>query len=307
LNSILNIDNFNSEFDVEESYLKFIKHAVDKIKRQIKPDHSGLSSTKYSEYFLEVILLYCIYSKYFGSLTKDWNEKRYKYAESIEILHKIDLIIPETKTIVEEIKKAYRDISEVLVHIIDLKYIYMNQLDVFITNIWSSWATVPIVSNNLRHYILRSLLIIATAKQGTPSIRYLESIRTLKQILENISMNNIKSPLFSNLIKIISDEKEIKRLKMRFQNCLPIADLGTVFLSGYMDAYIDKSDPLVITSDNRYYDINHGEFSKYKIISKIRFIFDQLNQTLSLKIDEQRDLTEYDSAWLLLALSSNNN
>ncbi len=81
------------------------------------------------------------------------------------------------------LEQEHRNISEILVHVLDLHYFYASRLSAYIPLIWRSWATLPHVMGDMRQYLLRSLLAIATKKEGTPHRRFKGSRTLLKDLL----------------------------------------------------------------------------------------------------------------------------
>lgn len=304
LNRILNISDFNTEFYLEGEYLKFIDEKRSSFEKVIKsPSDLKIS---YSDYFFNIILTYCIYSKFFGSLSQDWNQNRFQKTESDSQLKTSNLKVPSTKDLVEEIKKSYRDISEIFVHIIDLNYVYKRKLDIYIDGIWSSWATVPVVTNNIRHYVLRTLLTIASVHEGESTERFNLSISVFKDRLKSLIKSQVQNKVYSAVLQTINEDSELKALKKRFINCLPVADLVNNFFVCNLDSYLNRNDTLVGGAGRDVYDLQRGEFSKVKTISKIRLLLEQLNQSVINSSFEKEIKNEWESAWFLVALSSNN-
>lgn len=303
LNRILNISNFNSEFYLDGQYHKFIEDKRLGFKNVIK-SQSQLDIT-YSDYFFYVILTYCIYTDYFGSLSQDWNEDNFSEAEHKSTLRIKSLVVPSTKFIVEEIKKSYRDISEIFVHIVDLNYIYKGKVEIYLDSIWSSWATVPAVTNNIRHYILRSLLIIASLISGETSKRYSESVRIFQGQLRELISRQTYNEIFSMVLNLLENDAELRAFKKRFLNCLPIADMASNFFVCDLNSYLNRNDLLVGGTGREVYDLPRGEFAKVKILSKVRLLLEQLNQS-ELRANQGVSFhKEWESAWLLVCLSSN--
>jgi hypothetical protein len=53
----------------------------------------------------------------------------------------------------------YKNISEIIVHVLDMFYFYFDQFDKYNRSVWLSWRTVPTVLSDVRQYVLRMLLV----------------------------------------------------------------------------------------------------------------------------------------------------
>lgn len=309
LNRILRIPNLESTQHYQSKYHLFIEKHRQAIYKNIKS--LSTVNVKYNDYFLHLIILYCNNIRFWGSLSKEWNKKKWTEAFKIKNPSEEKYLLYDKDRIVRSIKKNYRDISEIFVHVFDFNYIYHKNVDFFVENLWRSWATVSSVTNDLKHYILRTLLVLASASKinlESSDTRFYTSIQDFYDILETMmqrNKNNIQ--VINNIMNLISDRADNKEnlddLRFRFSNCICIADLANAFLTADMFAYLSKGDKLSKKIKNRYYDLEHGEFPKSKTISKVRIAFDQLIQ--SIENTSKSNCDEYESAWLFLSLSSN--
>lgn len=176
-------DSSKSEIDYPVFYEKF-KNKIEK------------KSTK--EYQIDsirsIILSYCLLTHTHGSLTNlpkdNW--------QNVEIR-----LTPE-KDLWKIFANENRNLSEIFVHVLDLHYFYAGRVTVYISLIWSSWLSVPHINGDLRQYILRSLLAIASTLKYPPNQRFNTSKGILIDVLKNIDKS--KSPVLTEMIDILNND-----------------------------------------------------------------------------------------------------
>ncbi len=130
-----------------------------------------------------IILTYCCMSVKHGSLTRNFT-----YLEDIrgatEIRIPFELLSPESLLLIYEAE--YRNISEILVHVLDLHYFYRSCLLHYIPLIWRSWSKAPQVPGDLRQYLLRSMLVVAAKGEGTAYERFRSARFRLLELLNSM-------------------------------------------------------------------------------------------------------------------------
>ena len=253
---------------------------------------------------------FAIYSNYHGSLTI---ESHYSLLSEIHAsIDKFDYKLPKAETLRKLILSVYKDISEIFVHVIDYTYIYGRKLDQYLLSIWTSWSTESAVANDIKQYILRTLLIIALGVEGKASFRYEKSKLKFLEILELFSKRNGPNYIFKRIKTLLEDKSE-KDLKTRFYNCLVVADLVNLFFIGKLQKKLDNNDNNTLiegTVDDEgnliLYNLEPNFFEADPITSKVRFVLDQLLRASSSNKKEIDDKAEKTSGWLLLTLSSHN-
>lgn len=265
----------------------------------------------YKDFFVSVLINYCVNSKYFGSLSRESDgdlitERRADYA------------LPTAPQLKELIKDIYRDINEIFVHIIDFTYVYKRDITAYILSIWASWSTVASVTNDIKQYIIRTLLVIGITTSGTSKNRFREAkLKFLQTIPQLVNRNN--SYIFDNVRDVLSEVPD-DDLLYRFYNSIIIADLVYNFFVGDIELLLENDDENVLEkitgvinepgeTPPQIYDLESNEFKKIEIRSKIVFLLDQLvreiRRTESSAVTSD-SMKERLSAWLLLSLSSYN-
>lgn len=273
--------------------------------------HRRIKSPKisYKDYFVLLIINYCINSEYFGSLSKEFNGTLIESKRA-------DYDLPTASQLKEIIKQQYKDINEIFVHIIDFSYIYQRDVRAYILSIWSSWSTVPSVTTDLKQYVIRTLITIGITLTGDIETRFKGAKATfLGMLAELVEHNN--AFVFENIRSILQEEID-DDLRYRFNNCIIIADLAYHYFVGEIDTLFENGDGKVLekTSDSTnnsgevpdVYDLETGKFTKIEIKSKTRFLLDQLLREIR-RPNKKEDTDEYKekiSSWLLLSLSSFN-
>jgi hypothetical protein len=181
---------------------------------------------------------------------------------------------------------------------------------VYMMSIWTSWGTVVAVTNDIKQYILRSLIICSLNVDGDSNTRF--KIVKIK-FLQLITDLNAQKPnaVFDKILLELNDDECARDLMMRFYNCIIIGDLVYNFFVAKLETHLDNKDDNILP-DGLYdddipitYYINTNTFIGQPIKSKVRFLLDQLGREVFKKrVSEPDELIEKTSAWLLLCLSS---
>ena len=265
----------------------------------------------YKDYFTLILIKFCINYQYYGSLSLKSNQPLLNELRA-DPSKKKKYNLPTFSELSEIIIDLYKDITEIFVHVLDYCYIYTRDIKTYLQSIWASWSTVIAVSNDLKQYVLRSLVVIGLTEQGAMEYRFERSKIILNGLLEKIAQQNGNAYLFSR-IKELLDDKDTSDLKDRFCNCIIVGDLAYNFFVGELEKKFDNSDLNRISnySDDQgnrsAYDVERNSFKGNHIKSKVRFLLDQLiKETIDSTSNYSDDYKERTSAWLLLSLSSFN-
>lgn len=141
-------------------------------------------------------------------------------------------------------EEEYRNINEILVHVLDLHYFYAGRLSAYVPLIWSSWGTVPHVRSDLRHYVLRSLLAIASKERvGGNYDRFDTAVSRLLEILE--SVEGVEAGIVRSVRDFLEDKAKMHEVFYPFSASLMLVDLAAeIFTSPKIRAAL-LDDPLV--------------------------------------------------------------
>jgi len=254
-----------------------------------------------------IIFAYCCSAKKHGSLTWDTEHETRRRGNG-EIRIPIELYTPSSLWAI--LQREYRNISEIIVHVLDLHYFYRSCISHYIHLIWSSWAKAPQVRGDLRQYLLRSLLVVAAKKQGTPHERFCLACTALADLLEPLrGPAGEHIPVIEEAVNLLKDDKYTgKSLFFPFYASLILADLAHhVLTSAKIRGAVNAGDPhlrpAIVASTNEEwldYDMPDG-FVDDVVKSPTAYIAHRLTQPTSLQ--NGRDI-EAETATLFLACSS---
>ncbi|NLU92311.1 hypothetical protein [Chitinophaga sp. Ak27] len=277
---------------------------IDFFNRFINKYNKRLSDEKLIDSIRAVIFIYCCRTLTHGSLSAKVDEKSNKLA----------LKIPkDSNELWNILENENRNINEIFVHILDLNYFYASRLSVYIPLIWCSWVAVPHINSDLRQYILRSLLTIASTMKGECYPRFYQSVDKLKELLNQYTDTKLNSPVIISVLKILDDETILKTQYFHsFNASLIIVDLVTqIFISNgvrsaiFNDEFVkwEEIDNQEEASEKTFkYNIPEG-FNDEKILSPVSYLLDKMIKELTggTTLDD----LERETSLQFLALNSN--
>jgi hypothetical protein len=253
-----------------------------------------------------VILTYCCNSVHHGSLTRDVQQHT-NGEDKGEFRIKFELPSPESLLLVYSAE--YRNISEVLVHVLDLHYFYRSCLSHYIPLIWRSWSKAPQVRGDLRQYLLRSLLVIAAKTEGSVYERFQSACTRLSELLESVQeLEGTRIPVIDEAAARLNRTYREKHLLFPFIVSLMLVDLAHhVLTSSTILGAINAGDPHfrvaeVPPSNEEWleYDMPPG-FVEDVVVSPTAYIAHRLTQPVDRA--DGRDI-EAETAVLFIACSS---
>ncbi len=170
-----------------------------------------------------IILSYCCVSISHGSLTREpANNVVYSEPQT-----NIDINVPGASQLRAMFERENRNISEVLVHVLDLHYFYRSRLAVYIPLIWRSWAALPQVRDGIRQYVLRSLLVTASKMRGTHHERFLLARTRLREWLTPLqgAEGGSAASTARKALELLTQDEPRERLFFPFAASLILVDL----------------------------------------------------------------------------------
>lgn len=204
----------------------------------------------------------------------------------------------------EDFAHDFREINEIVVHVLDYHYFYNANNSIYLSLLWDSWETVPVVLEQIDHYVLRCIVTISTNETGTNHERFSISLSILKEALETISNNNPGNIAVKEAVKHLDDDGNVKILKYKFIYGLYLAEMVIKFLkSSKIHSELFGNDENIDINDNEYrYNLSSGEFPGFNVKCPVAFILDRLQKAQK---KEDNILTEdHSSTWLFLACAS---
>lgn len=184
------------------------------------------------------ILSYCLLTSKYGSLTR-----------KVTFPAEVQIHMPGKDDLWNILEYENRNISEIFVHVLDLHYFYASRIEVYIPLIWASWLSVPHINGNLRQYILRSLVTIASkdstayGKDVELFERFNSSVSIFQLILEK-QAKKLNNPIITEVLSILKDKNKLTDYYLgAFKSSLIIVDLITnVFISEDIRGHIFQDD-----------------------------------------------------------------
>ena len=220
INTIFNGSNSKKE---EENWNDFFKSFENHTNKKTDDFHL-IDSVR------NIIFSYCQTTLTYGSITNiipaEYSQSKFKV--------KIKKLLDED-FLWKIFEAEYRNINEIFVHVLDLHYFYAGRVSLYIPLIWSTWIKVPHVCGNIRQYILRSLLVIASKIDNTPLKRFNIAKERLVSLLEpySDSEGKLKDPIILEVLKELKNtERMNKYYFLTFNASLILVDLvSKVFVS----------------------------------------------------------------------------
>jgi hypothetical protein len=152
-----------------------------------------------------IILTYCCNTIGAGSLT---NNPALDLTTRGKI--KFHSELPKSDALRMVLVNEFRNINEILVHILDMHYFYYSCLAHYVNLIWKSWSKAPQVRADLRQYLLRSLLVISAKKQGDSRERFRSSRASLEEVLERvIKEDGEKMPVIAEALRTLREGQDM--------------------------------------------------------------------------------------------------
>lgn len=289
---------YDTDQNVVKDYTNFYNKYIQKVEKEDSSNYSLIDSVR------EAIFTYTIRSIAYGSLT---DKKKYRddYRNPGAKIY-----IPKFDEFYNKFQNEYRNINEIFVHVLDMHYFYGGRTSKYISMIWCSWSAVPHVSADIRQYILRSLLAIASKIDQEPYERWRIAIDEFKTIIENCIFRFPNIPLFNQLLKILEDNDFLKKYYFTaFKNSLIVVDIAMeIFYSERINSILWNDENINITSDESGSEDEYTynlplNFTDAPISCPIPYLFDRMLKVLNNEIPNQ-DI-ERQTTISILALNSN--
>lgn len=290
------------KMNLEEQHRQF----YDKFKNKC---HSGVAEDSLIESIRNVIFAYCLLTKEHGSLTKQKEFPR--KSEPLKVY------LGSPNELFEILAHENRNISEIFVHVLDMHYFYASRIEVYIPLIWASWAAIPHINGDLRQYILRSLLTIASKDSDSPTKknlydRFNSAVNLLSHLLKKHN-TVLKNPIIEKVILELEDKDRLSKFYLgAFKaSCLLVDLITKVFISEKIRGHIFQ-DELARWQENEesedsieesfIYDLDNG-FNDAAIKSPVAFLLSKMITVLNNELDDAR--IERETIINFLSLNSN--
>jgi hypothetical protein len=279
-----------SDISEEDNYRSFYERFYAKvIENKRDENYSLLDSIR------ELIFGYCLRSQTAGSISVI---KPFVPAYKLKAPKDYSAFYPL-------LRDEYRNINEILVHVLDLHYFYGGRVTKYIPLIWCSWSAVPNVRADLRQYILRSLLTLASKTNASESNaselkRFEFAVEDFKSILAENEGLLSRFPLLDKVRNILSDKDLKRKYYNPFVNSLILVDLAKEILFSKTVAAALSDDirvslsPAEDKAETEFaYSMPPG-FYDDNVDSPMSYLFDRMLRVLRGEFDpeqEERDIT----------------
>lgn len=207
------------------------------------------------------------------------------------------------------LRDEYRNISEIFVHVLDLHYFYGGRATKYIPLIWSSWSAVPSVRADIRQYVLRSLLALASKFNVSNVRRFSLAVAEFKSILKEYEGLQERIPILHEVTLVLNDPELLDAEYLHaFINSLILVDLAKeIFFSAQVAASLVDDEKISYSQlEDRIetemsYDMPLGFFDD-KVDCPIPYLFDRMLRVLRGELSQEGD--ERNLAISLLAMNS---
>jgi hypothetical protein len=201
-----------------------------------------------------------------------------------------------------------KDIQEFLAHTLDYVYFYGSNAELYISLIWLTWSTIPVVQERISHYVLRTLVSISIDFTGDPQQRFSEACDKLFDVFKTLKSYEVigNSTIIDEAIQLLTSKPHNSALKAEFLGYFRLGDMARYLMHSNSVHHDIMSDTLQTTIggvDGRY-AIETGEFQDTDISSPIAFILDRAARKLKEKQPIDYDRIVYETCWEFLVLAS---
>lgn len=245
-----------------------------------------------------IIFFYCEQVAAFGSLTRPSALE----SNANGVLAAAEPAL-ESDTIRGILESEYRNISEIMVHVLDYYYFYNAQPEIYLPFIWVSWSKVPSVLKHVEHYLLRSILAVASGLPGKVSERFLAAVSVVTEQIAAASRRDPSNDLLCEALLVLRNEEKIEQLRMPFYPSVLIADVtANILRARSLHAALLGDDPNLDASESGwFYRIPLESFIDDQVSSPTAFLLGTLTDSLT---NSTLEGSQRASAWIFLALAS---
>lgn len=218
--------------------------------------------------------------KLVGQHTPDntWLDSIRKYfLQSILLIHKKDIddnLSEITPSIMRKIlNRWYYEVEEIMAHVFDFLYFYKQDVQHYISSIWSSWSVIPNISNRVEEYTIRTICSVLSKnlRKGSESenIAYEQVLNTLL----DINKHDPQLPYVSDAISFLEAGWDNNLRNRIIARKSLVALVRAFFYSEHIVAQLFKERHLSgHRSETDGYDKKVGILDGVKIDNPIRFI-----------------------------------
>lgn len=164
-------------------------------------------------------------------------------------------------------------VEEFIVHMMDFQYFFDGDDGMYVSSLWHSWSLVPFVHKKLSHYILRSLLALASTKPfADPKTAFVDALNRLSIQFESMDQENPES-LTHKALHELKNVDSCQVLWMHFSASFPLVPFARLFLiDGKLNSMLTTES---WAGEGQKYNLVDGEFPSEQIESPAAFLLDR--------------------------------
>lgn len=209
--------------------------------------------------------------------------------------HKVKKTYDEA-VLYKTLKIWYKEIEEIIVHILDLLYFYNSDVNLYTKAIWISWLSLPFSVNNLEDYILRTICSITATEKNVDRLKRFDwAIDILKRQLNDIkAINFVNSSYVDIVLSHLDNENIINKIRYRYTNAfVNLVDITAKFLfSSGLKSRLNQDSNLIETEGLGFsYNLNIDDCEDRTIESPIGLI----NEINRLNIFDTKNLNSLEN------------
>lgn len=205
---------------------------------------------------------------------------------------------PTLNNIQNAFKTNERIINEVITHVVDCRYFYEQNPSFYIKALWTSWNTIPSISERVEEYLLRTLCGLMSnhlSRENNLKIVKSELDRGLEECLDPNSSNSFIEKALIHL----RNDSTWEKLEKRTTAFIPIVRMASTFLFSEKLAgrYSQREEVLTSKSGGSVrdgYPLKPLVFQRDKITNVLRFI---------LRYADGRTFSRVQSLWVLYQIA----
>lgn len=215
-------------------------------------------------------------------------------------------VLLEADTLFRWLRHYYRDINEVIVHVLDFHYFFHGNTTLYLDYLWVSWSTVPSVLVNIEHYLMRTVAAVGTKYRGKASSRFDRAIADVRDTLRELSSRDQSNCLLSQAHAWVSEDANVDSLRIQYLTAGYLADVThNCIMSSRMQTMIEGRDDYADRSEDEVvYTLEPGQFGHKPVTGIVSLLVDRLRRRLTSDSSSDQTMTQYSSAWLFLAIAS---
>lgn len=198
-------------------------------------------------------------------------------------------------------------VHEIVVHVLDFRYIYAARDVEYVQSIWCSWSLVPGVADQIEHYVLRTLCALSAVTDlsdtATNKERFEEAKERMRDILGELCTSERVRPVLIDALAVFTDTWACKRLAVQFSALRYVVELAQTFLYDerlntelMADSQTDEDQ----RSGRFVYGLTPGIYEGRRIESPVGFLLDRFPRYSDRA---GSDDAEFDSIWQMLQLT----